>query len=404
MKNIFKRASKAFWHRVGTDDRNTVWRIMRNPPEIRQDHIVFCSSDDYTGNPKALFLYMVEHGYNERWHLTWLFEKEENYFEFDIPNVDSFIIYNDEGYRRPEAQKAIMSARYIFYSHNVNWCRSFRPGQTFINLWHGCGYKGRIDTDSRKIHYDYVMATSQKYIKLTREYLKDPDGKVLDLGYPRNEFFLSNRSDAHKVLEEMKAEAGAGKAIIWMPTYRKSRLARMDTDTNQGSTGLPVLYETKDILEIDRWCREKGVLLILKQHMHAGGYETGEEKTTNIKFIDDAYLADRNADLYEMMAVTDSLLTDYSSVAIDYFLLDKPLGYTLDDYEVYEAKRGFSFDNVKEFMPGHHIYTVDDMKKYIRDISEGLDLYKEWRDSVLPEAHTYRDGFSKRILDYFGIK
>ncbi len=39
------------------------------------------------------------------------------------------------------------------------------------------------------------------------------------------------------------------------------------------------------------------------------------------------------------------LVSDYSSVAIDYLLLDRPLGFTLDDYEAYTESRGWVFDD-----------------------------------------------------------
>jgi CDP-glycerol glycerophosphotransferase (TagB/SpsB family) len=228
-------------------------------------------------------------------------------------------------------------------------------------------------SDKKKIYYDYVIVTGKKYIEVFKDHLKDPDGNILDLGYPRNEFFTSTRSNAAAVLEKMKQEAGADKVIFWLPTYRKSTVARLDSDTAMGETGLPILYNNEDIERFNDYCRSKGVLIILKQHILQSNYSISGNKYCNILSINDHYLKEEDADLYEMLAHSDALLTDYSSVAIDYMLLDKPIGYTLDDYDKYEAKRGFSFDNVKDFMPGHHIYTVEDMKKYI--CGEGMILF-----------------------------
>jgi len=45
--------------------------------------------------------------------------------------------------------------------------------------------------------------------------------------------------------------------------------------------------------------------------------------------------------LYELIGISDGLLSDYSSVAVDYLLLDRPLGYVLADYNIYKEKRGF---------------------------------------------------------------
>ena len=43
--------------------------------------------------------------------------------------------------------------------------------------------------------------------------------------------------------------------------------------------------------------------------------------------------------LYELIGISDGLLSDYSSVAVDYLLLDRPLGYVLADYNIYKEKR-----------------------------------------------------------------
>ena len=42
--------------------------------------------------------------------------------------------------------------------------------------------------------------------------------------------------------------------------------------------------------------------------------------------------------LYELIGISDGLLSDYSSVAVDYLLLDRPLGYVLADYNIYKEK------------------------------------------------------------------
>ena len=401
---MVKKILKKIFRKIDPREKGRIRRLMDRPPAIRPDEIVFVSSDDYTGNPKALFLYMIEHGYNERYKITWLFEKPVNYFEFDIPNVRSVILWKKPKVKSYEAQKAIMRARYIFYSHNVNWCKSFREGQTFINLWHGCGYKNNVESDKRVIYFDYVTVTGKAYIDVFRKVLRKPDANVLDLGYPRNENFFTSKSKAGEVVAEMKAEAGADRMIMWMPTYRKSVFSRLDADTGiESDTGLPVLYREEDLAEIDRWCREKKVLLVLKQHVLAKDYGADMTELKNIRFVNERDLHEYDADLYEMLGVSDALLTDYSSVATDYLLTDKPMGFTMDDFEEYKEARGFCFENVLDYMPGHYIYTIEDLKQFVADVADGKDPHAEWRARIMPEIHTYTDGFSKRILDYFDI-
>lgn len=377
-------------------------RIIQTPPAIEENFIVLVSNPDYTGNPKALFQYMIDNGYNRKYKITWLFNQRENLIEFGIPNVSSVCIKNAKGERTPEAQKAIMSARYVIYSHNVNWCKKYREGQTFINLWHGSAYKGPHQGD-KVIYFDYLMVTGRKFIDVFRNYMKHKEGMFVDLGYPRNEMLFTDRSGAKAYLNKLKASANADNAVIWMPTFRKSRLKRLNSDTELGDTGLPILYDQEMLNAFDNICRENKVLLIIKQHFLQTDYVASDEDLDNIKFLTDRELLGEGVDLYELIGVTDAMISDYSSASIDYMLVDKPIGYTLDDFDKYEEVRGWAFDNTKAYMPGHHMYTIDDMKSFIEDVTAGKDPHKEWRAKVTDEMHTYRDGFSKRILDFFGI-
>lgn len=403
MIRIIKRKIKSIWRHIDPSEEGKIRRIVKEPPPVKEDLILFTSSEDYSGNPKALFEYMIEHGYNKRYEFVWLFENRDNLIHFDIPNVRSVCMYKEGKRRSFEAQKAALSARYLFYSHNLNWVRNFREEQTYIDLWHGCGYKGELKRDKTKVYYSYLMVTGKKYIDIFRDVMNDPDGNILDLGYPRNEMLFRENTKAGRYLEELKAAAGATKSIIWMPTYRKSPVARLSTDIELGETGLPVLYTNNEIGQINQCCKENDVLLIIKRHHLQTDYTVDPEAIRNIVFVGSDMLNENGADLYEFMGSTDAMLTDYSSAAIDYLLTDKPIGFTLDDFDKYEETRGWSFDNVKSYMPGHHIYTVDDMNKFICDVAEGKDPHAEWRKQILPEMHTYNEGFSKRILEYFGI-
>lgn len=64
------------------------------------------------------------------------------------------------------------------------------------------------------------------------------------------------------------------------------------------------------------------------------------------------WLEKKQIKLYELIGISDGLLSDYSSVAVDYLLLDRPLGYVLADYNIYKEKRGFVFEDPLEYMPG----------------------------------------------------
>ena len=106
----------------------------------------------------------------------------------------------------------------------------------------------------------------------------------------------------------------------------------------------------------------------------------------------------------EFSPKSDALISDYSSVAIDYLLLDKPIVYTLDDYAGYEKSRGFWIPNTIDYMKGYHVYNKNELEESILEISHGIDKYAEERRKLMNEYHTYKDGrASERILKLIGI-
>ena len=108
--------------------------------------------------------------------------------------------------------------------------------------------------------------------------------------------------------------------------------------------------------------------------------------------------------LYQFIPLSDALITDYSSVSVDYLLLNKPIIYTLDDYEEYARSRGFCLDNAINYMKGYHVYDEKGLEDSLIEISNGVDRYAQERETIAKEFHSYRDGnASARILKLAGI-
>lgn len=388
---------------LGYPGRRQVRRLIADPPPVRKNSIVFTSTEDFSDNPRALYEYMIERGYNEKYEITWLFEFDENYRDLNTPNVKSVKMHDAFGQRSADSYRETLTAEYVFFSHNVNWAKNFRPEQKYIELWHGCGYKGRQPGESRVIQFDYCVTTGPKYAReLTTHYLCSAD-KLKPLGYPRNDWFKTHKTQADRYAKGILSETGADKLVIWMPTFRKSRVARISTDTGAADLGLPLIDSQDDLRQLDEICRENNVVILVKTHVLDEDSALSYDGLANIRYADNRLLKQENVNLYELLACSDSLLTDYSSVAIDYLLLDRPIGFILSDFEEYDKVRGWCYDNVRDYMPGSHIYDFGQIEKYIRDVSAGNDRYTDQRAAVLPELQTISESYSRDILDYFGI-
>lgn len=87
----------------------------------------------------------------------------------------------------------------------------------------------------------------------------------------------------------------------------------------------------------------------------------------------------------------DVLITDYSSVYFDYQLLDRPIGFAIDDVEEYRRNRGFVFDNILDYMPGEKIYSFDELKTFFDHLHKGQDDYSEKRKKVNDLVNHWQD-------------
>ena len=79
--------------------------------------------------------------------------------------------------------------------------------------------------------------------------------------------------------------------------------------------------------------------------------------------------------------IFDILVTDYSSIYIDFLLLQKPLIFLPYDKEEYLNKRGFNFDYDK-VTPGHKPTNMKDLMIFIQQIFNGVDEFKNDRNII----------------------
>ena len=102
-------------------------------------------------------------------------------------------------------------------------------------------------------------------------------------------------------------------------------------------------------------------------------------------------------DEQKLLLLADILIADYSSIMVDYTILEKPailFTYDLDDYLYKE--RGFYFD-YKEMVPGKLVYNIDELIDSIKEEDFRLEKMEEFLKLQFGE---FKPNSSKLILDY----
>ena len=102
-----------------------------------------------------------------------------------------------------------------------------------------------------------------------------------------------------------------------------------------------------------------------------------------------------------MIGCSDALITDLSSVYIDYLMLNRPLGFFM--YSVKNYSRGFNIDNFEEYLPGEKIYSLDDLIHFVKNVCCNNDAYEDERMRINGILNPPKDNYSEILLKRFEI-
>lgn len=356
----------------------------------KKNIILFNSYPSFSDNAFALYNCIVQYRKDiaDKYRLVWAYPGKEK-----IPTF----IKNAEIVEKKTIKGIwlFLRAKYVISTHGYFIDVHSAKGQVQINLWHGCGYK-KITEKDRCYRGDITLAVSDLYKEIQSVELEIDPKLVLVTGYPRNDFLFYSGNGLGKLgIEKGKYK----KTLIWMPTYRKANIGHAEMDGNANSFGLASLDSTtlnnlNDILYKNQY------LLIIKPHPMESVELLTTEKYSNILIVTNSLLTDKEINLYCILQETDGLLSDYSSVIIDYLLLDKPIGMVLSDMTEYKDSRGFVFDPVADYFPGPIISNADELVRYISDFDEFSQQWERKRMELKQLFHKFYDGHSsERVCD-----
>lgn len=363
---------------------------------------------DFNDNARALFEYLLRNGYNERYQLVWLVHDPAEYVKKyqGVKNV-SFISYDgaltDDLAVREEYYRALCLARYIFFTDAYGFARNARKDQIRVQLWHGCGIKRRVNFVPCEKRYEYTTVISRLYADLhARDYGLRAD-QMLVTGYPKEDWLFHPRNDWREVLDIPAAD----KYIFWLPTFRTagvSGLKNLDEQAEMTETGLPVVDSFRDLDLLEECLAELKVVLIVKLHPFQDRSKIGFRQRPHIVLLENSRLCQSDIQINELLGHAAALISDYSSAAIDYTILNRPIAFTLDDYEVYGENRGFNWPDVRNWLPGREIFDFAEFLQFVKEVAAGVDVEKDKRERLARLFHDFFDDkSSERIVKVLGI-
>lgn len=290
-------------------------------------------------------------------------------------------------------------ARYLFFTHRC-FLRKFPRNVVTVNVWHGMPMKriGWMLEDNQGITAMHAVATSMFWKPVMRQAMR-PFGRILVTGLPRNDRLMVTSADLWERLGAAAA-ASCGKVLVWLPTYRQSIVGEIRADGHESGSVFGIEGVTAE--EFNEYLRERNGFCFVKPHPMAP--VAGRSSLSNLRVIDDQQLRDHGVSLYELLGGADGLITDISSVFIDYLILDRPIIHSFPDVDEYGSSRGFSFGPVSDYFAGPWATRADELFAEVGRVLAGEDPEAAKRGKLRSLFHDHCDaGATRRILEQIGL-
>ena len=255
-----------------------------------------------------------------------------------------------------------------------------------IQIWHASGAikkfgyqslnkkEGR-GTEIAKImnmhkNYKHVIAPSTTTAGFYEEAFSIDKDKIIINGLPRLDYILDSDLGNEKLKEFYnqypRYKNKKKKTILYVPTFRKH------TDSKE------------NIKELINAVNKSKYNLIIKLHPLDRSEET-KKYTVNKKY-----------GTYDLLKVADYVITDYSAIAFEASLLNKPLYFYVYDIDDYKKVRGLNVDLFKE-MNNSTSRNIKEITKAIENNEYDYSELNNFRDKYMGKDY-YNN--TEKLVDF----
>lgn len=285
----------------------------------------------------------------------------------------------------------LATSKYIFIDNYFGTLAAihFRSGVTCVQLWHAAGAikkfgwedpetshrsqkaKTRFQQVYNKFHY--IPVGSKQMADIFSEAFHLNHDRFLYTGVPLTDFYFDELAKSRGLANVLKAyPAIEGKnVILYAPTFRKNSLHQMDFQL--------------DISEMLQKLDNDYALLI---RLHPSIQEAVE-----LPAHPRVLQVSNYPHLNELLVAADILITDYSSIPVEFSLLKKKMIFYTFDSEEYNRTQGL-WDESPLYFPGPIVKTTAQLIDHILDPSIDFEKINQFSE----HWNTYSTGNATRRL------
>jgi CDP-glycerol glycerophosphotransferase (TagB/SpsB family) len=271
-----------------------------------------------------------------------------------------------------------------------------------VNLWHGMPIKKiwRGVPGSELPMSTFLISTSAFFSDVLMKASGFGAERLLATGLPRNDFLTEVRPEAVDIVARLRGQAD--RLIFFLPTYRNSARGFKTQDGTETNTVLGLNAADAELLHC--WLKEHRCKLIVKPHPMSINAGKAFEDDEQWAMINDHVLFGLGLGLYELLAQADLLVTDVSSVYVDFLITLRPQILYFPDLQRYENTRGLLLQPLADFAPGPIAQDFTQLRYFLDVWLAGDDSWRErrerLRDLMIPPSPR---SAAKRLLTSVGI-
>lgn len=229
---------------------------------------------------------------------------------------------------------ALLRAQYLICNSNFPPYFNRKKDQVYLPTWHGIPIKtlgfdaNATLTNSSNTQRNFIVASgilmSNSYTTkhVVGSYGAPIDSRVHEIGSPRVDLVLN--SDTNEVRRKLGIFDTKG-IVLFAPTWR-GKIGEVSTEIEHQLEAIQVLVEGL--------ANDYHVLVSL-HHL--------TRKALDDSSLGSSHVPD-DVDICEVLAATDILISDYSSIVVDFLPLNRPIVLYTPDLEEYSDERGLYMD------------------------------------------------------------
>ncbi|MDD3288520.1 MAG: CDP-glycerol glycerophosphotransferase family protein [Alphaproteobacteria bacterium] len=211
------------------------------------------------------------------------------------------------------------------------------------------------------------------------------------IGYPRTDVFFRELAQNDLINVDVNAlgvlkDANQNKrpVIVYAPTFRDHKMGAW--------------IENSKIEVLAKHCKSQGYVFYV--NLHPFEQEINAQLQKHYPCIE---CISAHTDIYPILKYTDVLVTDYSSLAVDFLLRDKPMVFYTPDHDEYVDKARGLIPGYEQYMAGERVCDIDALIKAV-DGAVGFlqapdaDIYAAAREAVRQKTFDHNDGLAAQRL------